>query len=101
MPIVDQDTLTITSVSRKPGDVDLQINFVWTNAAGENLGAFGISFPNFPAMKAFMEEQTMDDVGRNLCGLLVNTTDGSFRRGVFNAMQGKTYRITSKAVEVV
>lgn len=101
MPIVDQDTLTITSVSRKPGDLELTINFTWTNAAGQNLGAFGVSFPDFPALKTFLKEQTMDDVARNLCGLLVNTADGSFRRAVFNQMAGKTYRITSKAVEVV
>ncbi len=101
MPIVDQDTLHVVRTKREQGDLNLEVEFDWTDSTGANKGRFTVSFPDYPSLKVFLEEQGFDDLARNLMGLCIDRTDGTFRRAFFNGMGGKTFRITSKAVEVL
>jgi hypothetical protein len=100
MPIVDDDQIQIVRATRQ-GSNNIEINVTWTNpSTGENYGTFGVTFNNVSEARNFLANQTHEDVLRTLLSICINKSTGNLSASAFDALQGKTFRIRQRVVEI-
>ena len=100
MPIADNDLLLINRATRS-GSTNIEVNMTWTDGTtGENKGTYSVQWATADELKAFLEQQSFDDLARSLMLQCLNRTTGALRPTVFDAMPGKTFRVMIRVQEV-
>lgn len=99
MPIIDQDTITITRGSRV-GRNDIKLSLRWVTSAGEDMGTFDFGFATDAELRSVIDTQTIEDVLRSVATAFINKDTGQLRTGVFDNAIGKSYQITTKLNQV-
>ena len=96
MPITDNDLIAVNRATRS-GSNNIEINVTWTDGAtAENKGTFTIQWADTAEFRAWLEDQSSQDLMRSVMLQCLNRTTGELRPAVFDALPNKTFRILQR-----
>lgn len=100
MPITDNDLVTVRKATRD-GSTNIQVEFKWIDGVtGEDKGVFVSSWSTAAEFKAWLEDQSPEELKRAFLLQCLNRDTGALRASVFDALAGKQFRVQQRVQQV-